>query len=309
MAVGISLHIGVDRLNPADYPLRTYPSGKYTIRSYDGDVPTVVKGDRFEICWDGPLRSCQKDAADMFKIADEQGFTPKLLDGPKATLEDVVKEIESAAETLHEGDIFFLTFAGHGNQVTDINKDERRGRRKTDDKDETWCLFDGMLLDDEQSALYAKFREGVRIIVLSDSCHSGTVTRSGKPKAPELGDDEKLESRGGPGARGGAMDVYYERQKFYDGKQVEPAEVKASLILISACQDHQVAGDGADNGTFTKALRGVWKDWKNSGVAGRTYADFHGAIKEALKEEKQIPNFLPNDKAEAAFVKEEPFTI
>jgi hypothetical protein len=43
--------------------------------------------------------------------------------------------------------------------------------------DETWCLFDGELLDDELHELWARFTRGVRVLVLSDSCHSGTVTR------------------------------------------------------------------------------------------------------------------------------------
>jgi hypothetical protein len=38
-------------------------------------------------------------------------------------------------------------------------------------------LYDRQLIDNELYALWARFRPGVRICVISDSCHSGTVTR------------------------------------------------------------------------------------------------------------------------------------
>ena len=51
-----------------------------------------------------------------------------------------------------------------------------------DKKDETWCLYDGELIDDEVFIELAQFAEGVRIIVLSDSCHSGSVVRARVPE-------------------------------------------------------------------------------------------------------------------------------
>jgi hypothetical protein len=46
--------------------------------------------------------------------------------------------------------------------------------------DETWCLYDGQLLDDELHGAWEKFQAGVRILVFSDSCHSGTVLKMKK---------------------------------------------------------------------------------------------------------------------------------
>ena len=85
--------------------------------------------------------------------------------------------ILKAAKTLKRGDTFFLTYSGHGGQVPDSNGDEGCFGDTKDGMDETWCLFDRELIDDELAALYARFRAGVRILVLSDSCHSGSVTR------------------------------------------------------------------------------------------------------------------------------------
>ena len=61
-----------------------------------------------------------------------------------------------------------LSDSGHGGQVPDKNDDE------PDAQDETWCLYDGELLDDETYSLLSELSEGVRILVFSDSCHSGT---------------------------------------------------------------------------------------------------------------------------------------
>ena len=46
-----------------------------------------------------------------------------------------------------------------------------------DNLDETWCLYDGELVDDELFGEWAGFAANVRVVVLSDSCHSGTVTK------------------------------------------------------------------------------------------------------------------------------------
>ena len=68
--------------------------------------------------------------------------------------------------------MFLLTYSGHGSQVPDKNGDETE-----DGYDETWVLYDRQLVDDELYALWSKFAAGVRIVVLSDSCHSGTAIR------------------------------------------------------------------------------------------------------------------------------------
>jgi metacaspase-1 len=65
-----------------------------------------------------------------------------------------------------------LTYSGHGGQVPDTNNDE------VDRVDETWCLYDRQFLDDELYYFLSKFKEGVRILVFIDCCHSGTVIRS-----------------------------------------------------------------------------------------------------------------------------------
>ena len=64
-----------------------------------------------------------------------------------------------------------MTYSGHGGQVPDGDDEE------ADSSDETWVAFDRQIVDDELYELWGKFKPGVRIVVLSDSCHSGSVNR------------------------------------------------------------------------------------------------------------------------------------
>src|SRR5262245_62083793 len=140
MAKGIALTIGLNAVDPAHY------GG-----------------------WSGELNACEADANDMTDIAKSAGFSVKSLLTKAATRSRVIKEVTAASKTLKAGDIYMLSYSGHGGQLPDLNNDE------SDSKDETWCLYDGELVDDEIYALLGKFAQGVRILVFSDSCHSGTV--------------------------------------------------------------------------------------------------------------------------------------
>jgi len=346
MAKGISLHIGLNKVDPDRYKLYDWRRGGDSVIVIDeGDPdkdpdPTNFRSIEiparrwFRIGWVGPLRSCENDAEDMFAIAEEQGFEATLLKTEQATAERVMREIERAAEVLGPGDIFLLTYAGHGSQVDDRNGDER------DHYDETWCLYDRMLLDDERHVALAKFAEGVRVIVVVDGCHSGTTMdlMSTGPVVsqpaefeppPRFLRCESISVRAMP--RDVATAVYEGKRKEYDEIQdrlpsPRPA-VRASVMLISACQDDELAGDGRKNGNFTAALKKVWRRGKFNG----DYREFHARIASELASQyeraltrsgpgesapnRQTPNLSPDlsvigdDSSLAAFARERPFSI
>src|SRR6185503_17579126 len=122
--------------------------------------------------WDGILAACEADAQDMATLAKGRGFGVKSLLSKNATSTNVVAEIGNASDKLKSGDIFMMSYAGHGGQLPDKNNDE------PDAIDETWCLFDRELVDDELYAVLGSFAEGVRILIFSDICHSGTVVKA-----------------------------------------------------------------------------------------------------------------------------------
>jgi hypothetical protein len=124
--------------------------------------------------WNGQLYGCEPDANDMAAIASSEGLTVETLLTARATRENVLGELSRLAETLQPGNLLVVSYSGHGGQVPDLNGDEDDGL------DETWCLYDGELIDDELYGAWMKFRPGVRILVFSDSCHSGTVLKMKK---------------------------------------------------------------------------------------------------------------------------------
>ena len=274
--------------------------------------------------WDGPLAACEFDANDMAAIAKAEGMKPSVLLTKKATRAAVLAGMRSAAKTLKAGDLFFLSYSGHGGQVPDTNRDE------PDRKDETWCLFDGQLIDDELYFELSRFAAGVRVLVLSDSCHSGSVTRERTPPVPPAGQRSKLM----PEAV--ARRVYAAHQAMYDKLQVDVATAakaankavdpdaalaqlavtgqaaqainlvgvfKPTVLLISGCQDNQTSMDGENNGAFTEKVLKVWDHGKFAG----NYASLHTRIRAALPA-SQSPNLFTLGPA-AAFVAQKPFSV
>ena len=56
--------------------------------------------------------------------------------------------------------------------------------------DESFCLYDGQIIDDELFSLWRSFRKGVRVVFVADTCHSGGGIR----RMPMLGGGLDVES-------------------------------------------------------------------------------------------------------------------
>jgi hypothetical protein len=269
MAKGISVHVGLNAVDP---------------RHYGG--------------WVGRLAACEFDAEDMKGVADLMHYQSTLLLTADATREAVINAIKDAASRLASGDIFFLTYSGHGGQVPDVNGDE------SDLQDETWCLYDGQLIDDELANLWSTFQAGTRIIVLSDSCHSGTATRDMVRDAVHSGQSGRFRVMPDEAA----ARTYRTNRVFYDDIQrnlpAKPAPVTATVRLISGCQDNQLSRDGVANGAFTGRLLAVWSGGRFDG----DYADFHHKIVMGMPPD-QTPNLFVFGADNPTFAGQKPFTV
>lgn len=106
----------------------------------------------------------------------------------EATQAGIIAAFERLAENVAEGDIVYIHFSGHGQQVMDNNGDE------IDNLDEAIVPYDSPMLfspgvyegerlirDDQLNALTAAIRRRCgpsgQVILVLDSCHSGTGTR------------------------------------------------------------------------------------------------------------------------------------
>jgi hypothetical protein len=290
MSNGFSLHIGLNSFDPTHYG------------------------------WDGKLKGCEADARDMGTIAQSLGYSErKMLLTTEATSARIIGEVVGFAKKLQAGDILFLTYSGHGGQIPDESNEEE------DKFDETWCLYDRQLIDDEIYRLLGKFRAGVRIVVLSDSCHSGTVTRmrvelAGRKEdelarelsrsaaavgQEDLGDD--VRPRLAPlevtmAAYRAHKDLYSALQSASAGAESTPPQ--AGVILLSGCMDNQLSLDGPHNGLFTGTLKRVW----NGGAFSGGYNLLHQTIVSRMPP-SQTPNLFKVGKVNPTFINQKPFTI
>jgi hypothetical protein len=265
MARGIALSIGLNEVDPRHY------------RDEDGRP------------WEGTLAACENDARDMASLATKLGYDVR---GPlltkAATSAKVLAEANAAAKALGPGDTFLLTYSGHGGQVENRNPD---ADPEEDKLDETWCLYDRELLDDELFALFADFAPGVRVVVFSDSCHSGSVTRA-VPRRTRGGDAEPAHKHLPLGVAIGTEKAH---EKLYRGIQKAiPSKrlttVGATVVLISGCQDNQFSKDGRENGVFTAALLEAWKEDPG---ARRSLRDLWRATSDRIDPRyDQTPNYL-----------------
>ncbi|WP_370415976.1 caspase domain-containing protein [Streptomyces fradiae] len=269
MPTGLSLHVGLNRVDP---------------ERYDG--------------WDGTLVACENDAHDMARLARAAGFTETVLLTREGTVEGVTTALRAAAERLSAGDILLFTYSGHGGQVPDVTgPDDEPDRR-----DETLVFYDRQFLDDEVHQEFRRFDDGVRIVTLFDCCHSGSsvelpggeaTTARYLPEPQQIALYERDR-------------VFYDdlQRSVAKAAAVTGDGQGPPVILISACQDNQTAADGPVNGAFTEALLEVWED----GVFRGDYRTFHRAIQRRLPP-TQSPNLYTTGAPAPAFLGQRPFTV
>lgn len=164
-----------------------------------------------------------------------QGFSEdsfiQLLDSA-ATKNNIVTAFDDLAARLRSGDVVYIHFSGHGQQVSDLNGDEEDGF------DEAWIPYDAKktyeagvyegnnhLTDDELNEIFTRIRVRVgtrgKIIVIADACHSGSGSRW-------LPDDEVY-------VRGTGDKFILPRQTSNIIKKPEPTE----WLFVAACKPYQ----------------------------------------------------------------------
>ena len=230
MAKGISLHIGINRVDPDQY---------------EG--------------WDGQLTACEADAKDMIALAKKRGFKSSTMLLTKAATADAVTDaILDAAKTLKSGDLFFLTYSGHGGQVRDTNSDEE------DRMDETWVCYDRQLVDDELYELWGKFKSGVRIscsrtAVIAERCCA--KFRRSFPAGRGSGPCRRSVVRKVQKAH---AKLYRKIQDEHPAAESDRSQGKHAAHLGMHGQSN-VAATVARNGLFTGTLKKVWSGGKFKG--------------------------------------------
>lgn len=119
------------------------------------------------------LRGCVRDAREWAALfVDYFGFDEiHLLTNSAATPSGLQSAIARIAERAVAGDLVAVTYSGHGTQVPDADGDEPDGY------DEAIVLHGRVYTDDAIHGDLSVFPPDIRVVLVSDSCHSGTVTR------------------------------------------------------------------------------------------------------------------------------------
>jgi hypothetical protein len=210
----------------------------------------------------------------------------------QATGKAIRDAIKSTLAKARSGDIVVVQYSGHGSFVPDIDGDEPDGT------DECLCPYDinarGPITDDELFRIYSARQQGVRLLMLSDSCHSGTVARFCPIKTPPTTNAKNPPQRK---VRFLPPSVFLPKKEaaiLGARRRVRPSSPpgRYAALLMAGCQDTEYSYDasfnGRPNGAFSfVAIRALASLSKKA-----TYSDWFKAIRRVLpsRQYPQTPN-------------------
>ena len=175
-----------------------------------------------------------KDVPLVQQMLQKVGYTDiRTLVNKQATKAGIVAAFKKLTANCAVGDVVYIHFSGHGQQVTDVNGDEG----KKDGWDEAWIPYDAYLkydeklykgekhlIDDELNTLLTAIRNKIgdsgKLLVVVDACHSGDSSR---------GDDIDETVRG-------VKDEFIIPVKRRGTAQKAPER----WLTLSACKDYQL---------------------------------------------------------------------
>jgi metacaspase-1 len=233
------------------------------------------------------LKGCVNDANDWSNLLRNHfDFTDvKQLLNSDATKANIIGGLEDLLAGAKAGDVLVFTNASHGTYLADTDGDEPK-------YDEAICPFDtdsNLLIDDELRGLFLNIPKNVRLTVVSDSCHSGSVTRvvvneyrrNRQLNPPVLGNPE-LSGKQLREARG-------KKEKFPESGMKE--------ILLSGCKSNQTSADAYISSDYHGAMSYyAIKAIEDAGY-NLTYAELHASLLPMLEEENydQVPQLEGKD--------------
>ncbi len=233
------------------------------------------------------LRGCVNDANDWANLLKKHfDFTDikQLLNGD-ATKTNIVAGIQDLLNGAKAGDILVFTNASHGTYLADTDGDEPK-------YDEAICPHDtdsNLLVDDDLRELFKNIPKDVRLTVISDSCHSGSVTRV---KVNEYRRNRQLN----PVVFGG-IELSPDQLRAARGKKEKYLESGMKEILLSGCKSNQTSADAYIASDYHGAMSYYAIKAITDANYKLTYADLHKNLVSMLEEENydQVPQLEGTD--------------
>ena len=195
----------------------------------------------------------------------------------QATKTGIVGAFKRMTASCKYGDVVYIHYSGHGQQMTDVHNDERDGL------DECWIPYDACrkasatyhgekhLTDDELNVYLNAIRNKIgakgKLLVVIDACHSGDGTRGEDDEIVRgVEDTLKVDSLN---ARG-LYETFEAIKSFFMGDNGKEKIINAKAkplaerwITISACRSDQVNVE-MKSPAVGKLTYALWKELKNS---------------------------------------------
>src|SRR5262245_52624497 len=189
------------------------------------------------------LRGSVNDIETMRQILIRRWGFPEqnimMLKDEAATREGMLAAMNQLVKDASENDTIYFHFSGHGSQFEDLNGDE-----SDDHLDETLVPQDGRtgtipdITDDELDAIFARARARTALIVL-DSCHSGTATRSPSITTRSIPADTRIK----------LYQALQQATTRTTTRNIVPV-VTSRYVVMTGAASHQLALDGPIDGRF-----------------------------------------------------------
>ncbi len=212
---------------------------------------------------DFDLSGCVNDAHDWAQALTRRGFSVQKMVNHKAAGTQLHHAIQALITGAEKGDSLAIQYSGHGSFIPDLDGDEADGN------DECLCPYDigtnGPISDDELHALFSQAPKGVKLLMISDACHSGTLTRFA-PLTTPIPTQEKAPSP--LKVRLLHPAIYLPKNKTAEQIPARPSRrpptKRSKALLLSGCHDDEYSYDasflGRPNGAFNfVALRTLEK--------------------------------------------------
>lgn len=200
-----------------------------------------------------PLRGCVNDVANVRNYLIGRGVPTQnitvMLDGA-ATAKNIAWQLERMLMTASEGETVLFHYSGHGAQFPRI------GGPEADCLDEIICPVDfawtkSTIISDKYFAqLFAAVPKKIKLIWISDSCHSGDLQRAmpqrivSSPRRIMATNKQMLTD---------TFSLIYGDEKPVVRK-ILPKKINLDLVYISGCASDQTSADAYIDGDFAGAL-------------------------------------------------------
>lgn len=230
------------------------------------------------------LNGCVNDARAWAGLLIEHFDFPvtdvKVIIDSEAAKDDVVRGIKDLLAGAASGDVLVFTNSSHGTYVAEAGGDEPM-------YDEALCPYDtseNLLVDDELRELFAEIPEGVSFTFISDSCHSGTVSRAAISEnlpGMQTPDDRRVRFLN-PALRGDT--VLQNPFKARPARQDKYPQSGMKEVLLSGCTDSEYSYDALIDGVYHGAMTYYALRAIREADYRITYAQLHTRVNFLLEE-------------------------